>query len=854
MTRLFVVVSKPSAKAASHHQPPRQYQKNWHSICHWGHQMAGSKGPRSLRGMSNFETPAARAVAGIGFAAAVYVTSMETAAAQQTQLPAVTVQAPAAPKAKRQPVRRAQAAARSALRRTAPAVAQPSTPAIAPVAGAAAAANASPYATPGTPYKVERSANSRITEPLVNTPRTVTAIPKEVLEDKGATSVRELVRTTPGLTLGTGEGGNAFGDRVFIRGFDARNDMYINGIRESGVSMRETFMTEQVEVIKGPSGTIGGRGSAGGAINIVTKQPAATNFTHFNTTLGTDFTRRQTMDLNYNVNKDLSIRANGLFQMANVAGRNHVSDNRYGGSFAGAWKPSEHFRATIDYYGVYMDQMPDWGVPFDARTRRPFTESGVNRNRFYGVTSRDFQRNSQHMLTQRLEWIVSPNLTFTNKARFSHTITDYVAAKAGTPNLSNPDPRLWTVNATPASRYQVNQTLANQTEMTAKFETGGLKHTLVAGLEAQNEHVSQDSYSGLTVECNPTCTTGLLTSLWNPTGHLVSIAGSPVRNGRPTITKVDTLSAFVLDTINWNDKLYLSLGGRADNYSVTRTPFTGAQLSRTDLMFNWNTGITYKVLPNASVYAAYATSTNPVGSELDGGADDYGGLTAANQVFRPERNTSLEIGTKWELFDKKLLLTASAFQTTKNNARETVGGILRDSAAYQVRGIEFGVTGNITERLSVFGGVVLMESKVTKTANVGSATTESVLGKPLANIAHQSINLLAKYKVTDKFTVGGQASWKGEILGGTLGAVRYLPGTVNVGGVNVATPAGYNKLPGGWRIDVMAEYEIDKTFSIKAQVLNVFDKVLYDAFYRSPTPYVYVSPGRAGYLSLQAKF
>ncbi len=816
--------------------------------------MTGSKAPRALRGYVNFEKQKTNVAAGLGLAAAVSVLPMEAAFAQQTQLPTVTVEAPAAPKAKRRPVRRPPVQATAPRRTPAPAVAQPSAPAVQPPAGGAPAANANPYANPGAPFKVERSANSRITEPLINTPRTVTAIPKEVLEDKGATSVRELVRTTPGLTLGTGEGGNAFGDRVFIRGFDARNDMYINGVRDSGVSTRETFMTEHVEVIKGPAGTIGGRGTAGGAINVVTKQPGEKNFYNFTTTLGTDFTRRQTVDLNHNVTRNFAIRVNGLFQLADVAGRSHVFDNRYGGSFAAAWKPSENFKATLDYYHVSLDQMPDWGVPFDPRTRRPFTESGLNRKNFYGVTSRDFQKNAQHMLTQGLEWKIDPNFVISNKFRYGYTITDYVAAKPGTPNLSNTDPTLWTVNATPASRYQINRSIANVTEATAKFETGALRHTVVAGIEAQREDISQDSYSGLTVECNPSCTTGLLTSLWQPTGHLVTTVGTPVRNGRPTKTKVDTLAGFIVDTINWNDRLFLNLGGRVDSYGITRKPYASAAYSRSDLMFNYNAGLTYKVLPNASIYAAYATSSNPVGNELDAGGDDYGGLTAANVVFRPERNTSLEVGTKWELFDRKLLLTASAFQTTKDNARETIGGVLADTAAYRIRGVEFGVAGNVTERLSVFGGVVLMSSEVTKTRSVASATTESIAGRPLANIAHQSINLLAKYKVTDKLTIGGQATWKGEILGGTLGAVYYRPGTVNVSGVTTATPGGYNKLPGGWRFDLMAEYEINKTFSVKAQVLNVFDKVLYDAFYRSPTPYVYLSPGRAGYLTVQAKF
>lgn len=814
--------------------------------------MNSIKAPRSLRGFtaisSSRSTPTREQVAGVSLAAALAVATPGIAEAQTTQLPTVSVTAPAAPKAKKRPAAAPRVATRPAQARPArPAAPAAATPAMGNT-GSAAPANANPYAAAGAPYNVQRSANSRISEPLINTARSVTAISKEVMEDKGATSLRELVRTTPGLTLGTGEGGNAFGDRVFIRGFDARNDMYINGVRESGVTTRETFMAEQVEIAKGPAGSIAGRGTAGGAVNVITKLPTPQNFYNAATTLGTDGTRRVTTDINHNVNKDWSVRMNGLFQQGDVAGRDHIHDNRYGGSFATQWKPTENFKATLDIYHVYMDQMPDWGVPFDPRTRRPFTESGLDRRNTYAVTARDFQKNHQTLMTQGLEWKINPDFTITNKLRYGYTVTDYVASKPGTPNLSNPDPSLWTVNATPASRYQVNRTIANQLEGTARFNTGMFKHTVVSGLEAQREDVSIDGYSGLTVECNPTCTTGALTNLWNPTTWNLTTVGTPMRNGRPTKVAVDTLSAYVLDTINWNDRLYLNLGGRLDSYAITNRPFTGISASRDDMMFNWNAGLTYKVLPNASIYASYATSSNPVGAELDGSGESYGGLNAANSVFRPERNTAMEVGTKWELFEKKLLLTAAAFQTTKDNARETVSGALQDTASYKVRGVELGVQGNITERWMVFGGAVFMDSKVTQSALAAS------LNRPLANIAHNSINLLTKYKVNDKLTVGAQGTWKGEILGGSLAANYFAPGTVNVGGVTVATPAGYNKLPGGWRFDLLAEYEFDKRFSAKVQVLNIFNKTLYDAFYRSNTPYVYLAPGRSAYVTLNAKF
>ena len=104
------------------------------------------------------------------------------------------------------------------------------------------------------------------------TPKTVTVLSKEVLEDKNATTLKQAILSTAGVTLGTGEGGNAFGDRFFIRGFDARNDVFIDGVRDSGVSVRENFFTEQVEILRGPGSSFAGRGTTGGAINIVTKQ------------------------------------------------------------------------------------------------------------------------------------------------------------------------------------------------------------------------------------------------------------------------------------------------------------------------------------------------------------------------------------------------------------------------------------------------------------------------------------------------------------------------------------------------------------------------------------------------------
>ncbi|MGE3644781.1 MAG: TonB-dependent receptor [Beijerinckiaceae bacterium] len=792
----------------------------------------------------------------------------QSAGTASPRLPALTVEAPAVikrkPRAKPRVARKPRPArTRPAQARRAPARgARPSTarrstvrtaapdPAAGQTAGGAGAAgpsasigapNANPYANAAAPYKVERSASSKLTEPLINTPRSVTAVPKEVIADKGTTSFRDLVRTMPGMTLGTGEGGNAYGDRLFIRGFDARNDVYVNGVRDPGVPIRETFLYEQVEVLKGPGGVIGGRGTTGGAVNLVTKMPAFVNFHEMEVTGGTANTKRVTFDVNRKLTDTLAIRATGMWQDANVAGRDHVFDKRWGGLVAVTWKPVDWFKVTLDYQHLDLDQLPDWGVPFDTRTNMPFTESGLRRNNYYGLPNRDFQKSKQDIATARIEYNVASWLTFENKLRYGKTIMDYVVGAPGSPNLTNPNPALWTVTSSAKSRYQINEILANQSNFTAKFNTFALKHTLVAGAEVSREDIYRDSYRGLNTETfQQTNIPGVTLNLWTPNTGAIPWTTPLVLSGNATTLRIDTKSFYVLDTINWRDKLFVTAGVRFDDYTINAVSGGGAtNLRRHDGLWNYNLGVTYKILPFWAIYAAYGTSSNPVGAEVDGGGNDYGGLTATNAVLGPEKNTAIEAGTKVELFDKKLLLTAAAFQTTKDNAREQVGGgataTVQASGAYMVHGVEFGVSGKITDRWSIHGGAVFLDSKVTASANANN------LGKKLANIAHTSFNILSKYDVTDKWTIGGQATWKGKILGGTLAAVLQADG-------------GYNTLPGRWRFDVFTEYKITKNVVAKLMVQNIANTVIYDAFYRSGTPYVYMAPGRVVTGSLKFKF
>jgi catecholate siderophore receptor len=805
------------------------------------------RAPRSLRSPIAFVVPNDNteidASLKVTVACLVAAGSITGAEAQQSPLPPVTIDAPVTrprpPAAKPTPE---QIRVRNELRRLARERQKQEQAAPKPAANTAGnqPPDRNPYADPAAPYKADRVASPKFTEPLANTPRTVTVLTKEILEDKNATALKEIGRSTAGVTLGTGEGGSAFGDRFSIRGFDARNDVFIDGVRDPGVSIRENFFTEQIEILRGPASSFAGRGTTGGAINIVTKQATDRDFYNAESTLGTDATRRITIDANQVISPTFSMRVDGMFQKADVAGRDYVFDDRWGGLVATKWTPSDSVKITANYIHTDLDALPDFGVPYNKPALAPWTDTGVPRNTFYGFVNRDFQKTKQDIATINGEFQVNDNVTVSNKLREGRSVLNYIGTLPE--QNGNPPPPQGFVNLNPQSRYQVTDVTADQTDATIKFDTGPIRNIAVIGSEISRERVSIDSYTGLASEAiGPSAFTGsgslLNVSVLNPP-NLLPFNGTPTLTGNPTVIPVDTKSVYWLETANYRDFLILNGGIRYDDYDVSATK-TGKTVALSSGLVNYNAGIVVKPLPFASVYAAYATSANPVGAEIDGTSSTYGGLNPTatiNQIFAPQRNKAYEVGTKWELFDRHFLVTAALFRTETENAREVVptglpgaGTIVAGNSSY-VQGIDIEAAGKITDRWSVLSGLVLMQSDVTK------SVVPTDVGDKLANIAHQSFTTLTKYQLTDNLEIGGQAIYASKIYGGTLLAANQ--GTV---------------LPEHWRFDAFVEYKINKNWTTKFFVNNIFNKTYYDAFYQSAAPFVLIAPGRAAYWIVQAK-
>lgn len=801
----------------------------------------------------------------------------------QTAVPPVTVEAPTArPHPAASKPSPEQVRARNALRRAQRNQQATRAPTAVPNANGLPA-DRDPYANPAAPYMATRvQASSKFPEPILNTPRSITVLTKDVLQDQNATTLKQAILSTAGVTLGTGEGGNAFGDRFFIRGFDVRNDVFIDGVRDSGVSVRENFFTEQVEILRGPASSFAGRGTAGGAINIVTKQATtAGSFYNMDSTFGTDLTKRVVLDVNRVIDPTFAVRAGGLFQDANVAGRSYVVDDRNGAFVAANWKPVDAVKVTAGYIHTELTGFPDFGVPYyrpsTATTAGgPFPVFGSNPKNWYGFLNRDFYRTGQDIGSLNAEVQVTPDLLITNRFRDSYSTQNYIGTLPEAPVIANPLSAS-TLSANPQSRFQATTVIANQTEATYKFNDGaGFKHTALAGFEYDHETSSIDRYIGLSSEALPGGFSGAGSlsgvSVFYPQYTYLPF-GIPAGLSRlPTNIAIDTKSVYALDTANYNDLLILNGGVRYDDYTIKTSGYgtvngvtnVFGQQQQNYGMPNFNLGVTLKPLPFGSVYAAYATSSNPVGAEFDGTSIQYGGLAPVlngnpSQIFGPEKNKAIEIGTKWELFDRHLLLTAALFQTEKENARESrnitaatataicpfppgsTGTIscISAGAAYRIRGIDLGWGGKITDKWSVFGGLVLMQSEVTKSlippANTTLYTTN--VGLPLSNVAHQSFSMLSKYQLTDVWELGGQAVYRSKVYGGTFLAANQ--GT---------------SIPSYWRFDLFAEAKLNKNWQVKLFVNNIFDKRYYDALYQSAAPFVLEAPGRAAYLVISARY
>lgn len=741
-------------------------------------------------------------------------------------------------------------------------------------------ADVSPYAQQGAPYKARISGDARHTRPLAETPQTISVLTKTQIQDSGYNDLKSILAAQAGITVGTGENGNAFGDRYVIRGQEAKSDVFVDGLRDPGMTIRESFAVEQIEVSKGPNSSFAGRGTSGGAINAITKA-ASTEYDYAEAAvgLGNDRFVRTTADMNLKLSDDFAVRANLLYAYQNVPERKPADRERKGVALSGLYKPNDGFSLTLDYYGLRAKDAPDLGGYLITDAATGLRAPAINVPSY--VQKEDFLTSKVDTVTARARYEFTPDIFATNILRYGASDNAYVTTGAAGRTTSTGNPGgVYATSALDAGHtgWQEVRYIANQFNLHIGSDFLGGRNELILGAEYTKHRVGSGAFARTTqgaFNCRIAAGAGALDQFC-----LTDSTGAPVANlnnlaqrnwsRSPFATRkwqVETLSATVMDTVDLTKRLTLFVGGRLDRFTYKLTTLNGTTGAQTgfydyaDTLWNGHAGLSYN-LDGVMLYATMSSAADINGGESDTGTSSgYGGLVvfgvdAANA--KPERSVNFELGAKFNLFYERLLLTTSVFQITKSDVMEgadytTTGSF--NTGKIRVRGFEVEAAGNITDKWSVQGSVTLMDAKVLASADlvgIGSVTALSKplgatnVGKTVANFADFQASLQTRYQFTDAFAMGFAIKHKSGMYGGQPDTAAAYTQT--------ATGFAYSQPVPAYTVgDMFFEYAFSKKVDLRVNVNNVTNTDYYTAVYRSGT-FLYKGDARSIVGTLSVKF
>jgi catecholate siderophore receptor len=714
--------------------------------------------------------------------------------------------------------------------------------------------------------KVEQVASPKFTKPLLDTPQTIAVVSEEVLRQQGATSLSQALRNTPGVTFLLGENGNtATGDSIFMRGFDTQGSIFIDGIRDLGTVTRDTFNTQQVEVAKGPAGPDYGRSAASGYVNLVSKVPTAESFASGTASYGTANNGRITGDWNHALDGgNTALRLNVMGQDGEVDGRDFIERQGWAVAPSIGFGLDGETRTYFYLLHTQQENTPDGGVPtiglegfynpaFDESPLPPnvagpnagVVPDRVDRENFYGFAS-DFEEIKGTMFTARIEHDFSDSFTLRNTSRYGKLRQFYVLTGVNALTATVTDPNLWTVARTRQAKFQENTLLTNQTNLTATVTTGGVQHDFTGGVEFINEEQFNPAYAGLGLPIPPA-------SVYSPNRNDLLPDYAPARNGVYSRGETQTVGAYLFDTLSFAERWQLTAGFRVDSFE---TDFDSAILSTStthpalpvgtlvpvpmqveDTLFSYKVGLLFKPAANGSIYLSHAISQQPPGGT------NFALSTAANNVnnpnLDPQKGTNLELGTKWEFRDGALALTAAVYDSTNENelTPDPVDPtVFLQLGEREVKGIEVGIVGNLTENWEISAGVSKMDTEVKR---------------GLANQNGLQITW------SPELTFTSWTSWRAPFGLSIGGGFRYVDSVIRpVSSNNAPPPPNQTNMRGApdyWVLDAMLAYDISETVTLQLNGYNLTDELYVASLNNSGARYAPGQP-RSALLTVNFEF
>lgn len=667
---------------------------------------------------------------------------------------------------------------------------------------------------------------------LRDIPQSVTVVTEKLIDDRNLDTLKEALKNTAGITFLAAEGGE---EDIRLRGFSlqATGDIFIDGTRDPAIYDRDTFNLDRMELLRGSASMLFGRGSTGGAVNQVSKQPHLTDENQLDLTLGNHSHRRLVGDFNLKTGDKSALRVNAMVTKADNNGSGSSLDKR-GVAAAYRWGIGDDNEFQVGFHHLDNNNGINYGIPFiSPYPGAPATKRSLlplDPDVYYGMAS-DYNDSGANIATfshiHRFAW----DGELKTQIRYGEFERDQRSGAirlgnatlqggiAATLETFGPNTVLTRGNHL---KIQDMDNLHAQSDYNGKFRAWGVKHELLAGVDYAREkkvvYAARNANQGGVNVTKPTTTVGTPDD-----GAKVDEGSRALRVGNEYVSK--GWGAYLQDMVelapSWKLVAGLrfdDLNGDYDQYAIPNNasgPVTTTSYRMKVSEWSKRLGVLFQPTDRHSFHASYGTSFNTSG-------DAYS-LGASNADTPPEESINLELGAKIDSADKRLTTRLALFRSTKLNERNTDPDlpVVTLSGRRHTAGFEIDLAGRITHDWEVFGSYMWLPiAKVDKAAPcpaTGSCmqnTPGEREGDRPALTPKHSGTIWTTYQFTPKFRAGAGVNFRG----------KQKP-----------TRSEFH-VPGYATIDLMAEYHVNKDFTIKGNVTNVTDKLYADQLY--PAHYV----------------
>lgn len=657
---------------------------------------------------------------------------------------------------------------------------------------------------------------------LRDIPQSVTVVTEKLVDDRNLDTLKDVLHNTAGVTFMAAEGSE---EDVRLRGFSlaGTGDIFVDGLRDPAFYDRDTFANDRIELLRGSASMLFGRGSTGGAVNQVSKQPRAIDDHEITTTLGSYNYRRITGDFNLHTGEDAALRINAMATKADNNGAGSRIDKK-GLAAAYRFGIGSNDEFALGLYTLRNDNGINYGMPWV----RPYAGAPVSTttllpvkpSSYYGMASDYNQGTADYLTLSHIHRFQDDSELKTTVRRGVYT-RDMRAGtvRIGTTTLSNLSDAT-VVSRGGQSKVQDLDAVYAQSDYAAKFHALGLQHEVTAGVDLAKEAKTVYRIGAIT---KPTTTIG------TPDDGAWVDESLRARSISSTF-QADNLGLYAQDLVQIAPHWKVLGGLRFDRMrgtfdNVAASGAITASYSQTISDWSQRVGVLFQPTERSSFHFSWGTSFNT-------SADTYS-YNALSANTDPEQSRNVEFGAKLDSADQRFTTRLALFQSTKFNERNTdpdnAATALLLSGQRHTTGLEIDVSGRLTPRWEVFGSYMWMPD-----AQIDVAA-------PTASAGERE----------------GERPWLTPIHSGTVWTTyQFTPQLRLGGGVNFRSEQSPNRNPGFMApayatLDLMGEYRFSERYVLKGNISNVADTLYADSLYSG---HYVPGAGRNLQLTLNIKF